>query len=267
LPSDSPAEALSVENLRIVYPGRFGQRAVTAVDGVSLRVERGEIVGLVGESGSGKTSVGLGVCALGRVTDGDIRVAGHDLRRLHGQALRAARADVQVVFQDPHACLDPRQTVGAGLRELRALHPKRAIQSDAEVLELVDLASALLTRVPHQLSGGQAQRVAIARALLLQPKLLVADEPTSALDVSVQAQILALLGSLCRTENLGVLFISHDLAVVAQICARAYVMYRGRIVEHGPPGQLFLRPQDAYTRQLVSAIPGRRSGVRLAAAS
>jgi len=235
--------------------GRRGE--VRAVDEVSLTVHAGEIVGLVGESGSGKSSIALAVCALQVPTSGSVIVAGHDLTRLRGRALRRARADVQMVFQDPVGALDPRQTVGKGLNELRKLHPERtAGVTDDELLCDVGLDAAILGRLPHQLSGGQAQRVSLARALMLQPVLLVADEPTSALDVSVQAQILKLLDDLRRSRGLGILFISHDLAVVRQVCDSAHVMRHGKLVESGEPSILFSEATHPYTRQLIASVPG-----------
>jgi ABC-type dipeptide/oligopeptide/nickel transport system ATPase subunit len=162
-----------------------------------------------------------------------------------------------MVFQDPNASFDPRQSVRSGLRELRRLHKQRTDwTSDEDLLRRVGLQPTLLGRLPHQLSGGQAQRVSVARALLLRPKLLIADEPTSALDVSVQAQILDLLRTLCRDEDLSILFISHDLAVVRSLCRRVYVMRGGQVVESGLTADIMARPQHEYTVKLLEAIPG-----------
>ncbi|WP_116996746.1 ABC transporter ATP-binding protein [Desertimonas flava] len=228
-----------------------------AVDGVSLHVSPDEIVGLVGESGSGKSTIALSVCGLGPVSSGTVRAGGHDFSMLRGAERRRAHADVQMVFQDPHGSLDPRQSVAGGFAELRRVNRWRdVIAADGELLEMVGLGPEVLRRLPHQLSGGQAQRVSIARALLLRPKLLVADEPTSGLDVSVQAHVLALFERLRTSEHLAVLFISHDLAVVRRLCDRAYVLHRGRVVEHGHPAEMFERPRDPYTRRLVEAVPG-----------
>lgn len=258
----STTPVLDVRDLRVTFASHGRGSEVHAVDGVSVHVEPGEIVGLVGESGSGKSTLAMSICALGPVTSGSIDVAGHRLNELRGKALRHARADVQMVFQDPHGSLDPRQRIGSGLAELRRLHPHRPVeQDDATVLAQVGLAPGMAQRLPHQLSGGQAQRVSLARAILLQPELLVADEPTSGLDVSVQAQILDLIRHLRDHRRLGVLFISHDLAVVRELCDRAYVMQHGKVVEQGDPARMFTSPEHPYTRRLVDAVPGR--GARL----
>ncbi|MCG2623382.1 ATP-binding cassette domain-containing protein [Arthrobacter sp. I2-34] len=240
--------------LSIVHPGRRGKPASTAVDGVDLSVGAGEIVGVVGESGSGKTSLAMAVLGLGRTTSGSIDVDGI----VPGPRLPLdQRAAIQMVFQDPHGSLDPRQSIGRGLRELRRLHKARTGWiSDEDLLSRVGLSGDVLTRLPHQISGGQAQRVSIARALLLRPTLLLADEPTSALDVSVQAQILRLLKGLRDEEGLTILFISHDLAVVRSVCDRVYVMKSGRVVESGRTGEVLERPQHPYTQALLAAVPG-----------
>jgi ABC-type glutathione transport system ATPase component len=229
-----------------------------AVHNVSLKVFPGEIVGLVGESGSGKTSLSLAVCALGKITQGKITVAGLDLTSLKGRELRAARANVQMVFQDPHSSLDPRQRIGDGLRELRNLHSERVGEiTDEELLGKVGLNSGILSRLPNQISGGQAQRVSIVRAMMLNPSLLVADEPTSGLDATVQAQIIELFRSFRNEMGLSILFVSHNLAVVRELCDRAYVMKSGIIVEDGEPASLFENPVHEYTKMLVSAVPGK----------
>jgi peptide/nickel transport system ATP-binding protein len=233
---------------------RYGSGSAPAVNDVSLHVGRREIVGVVGESGSGKTSIAMTVAGLKQAAGGTVTVAG---RPVTTGMPRSTRALVQMVFQDPVASFDPRQSVRSGLREIRRLHSTRAGgTTDEELLERVGLTGALLDRLPHQLSGGQAQRISIARALLVRPALLIADEPTSALDVSVQAQILQLLRTLGRDEGLSVLFISHDLAVVREICDRVYVMLRGDLVESGPTAQVMRAPRDEYTARLIAAIPG-----------
>lgn len=258
---ESTQTILTVESLNVVHHRRGGAdrgAKFWAVKDASLHVRKGEVVGLVGESGSGKTSLALAVCALGRVTSGTIDVAGLDLGSLRGKRQRMARADVQMVFQDPHASLDPRQKIGKGLDELRRLHPDRDIEpSNEALLARVGLAPQILDRLPHQVSGGQAQRISITRATMLRPKLLVADEPTSGLDASVQAQILDLFQSFRTNEHLSMLFVSHNLAVVRQLCDRAYVMRHGEIVEHGDTATLFDDPQHEYTRQLIDAVPGK----------
>ncbi|GAA2733410.1 ABC transporter ATP-binding protein [Actinocorallia aurantiaca] len=250
---------VEVDELTVEYRtgGRRGHH--TAVDRVSLHVDGGEIVGVVGESGSGKTTLGMAVAGLGPRTSGEIRLLGRDLRTLGAADLRRLRPEVQVIFQDPHGSLDPRQSVRSGLRELRGLQPERTGWiDDEELLRQVRLSPDLLGRLPHQLSGGQAQRVCIARALLMRPRLLVADEPTSGLDVSVQAEVLGLLLRLRETTGVAVLFVSHDLSVVRRICDRVHVMLRGRVVEEGPAGRVLEAPEHEYTRKLVSAVPGRR---------
>lgn len=257
---------LAVESLNVVHQRRGGADRGSkfwAVKDASLHVRKGEVVGLVGESGSGKTSLAMAVCALGKMTSGTIDIGGLDLGSLHGKALRRARADVQMVFQDPHASLDPRQKIGKGLDELRQLHPDRDIEPSNEVLlQRVGLSPQILDRLPHQVSGGQAQRISITRATMLRPRLLVADEPTSGLDASVQAQILDLFRSFRANEHLSMLFVSHNLAVVRQLCDRAYVMRNGEIVEHGDTATLFDNPQHEYTRLLIDAVPGKH--IRLA---
>ncbi|MER5628235.1 ATP-binding cassette domain-containing protein [Streptosporangium sp. NPDC002544] len=249
---------LDVDRLSVVHRAR-GRRGhpVVAVDDVSLGVGAGEIVGVVGESGSGKTSLAMAVAGLGKISTGKVTVSGIEVGK---RLSRSARAEIQVILQDPHGSLDPRQSVRRGLRELRGIHSARtAWVTDEELLAKVGLTADLLDRLPHQMSGGQAQRVSIARALLLRPSLLLADEPTSALDVSVQAQILRLLLELRRTEGLAILFISHDLAVVRAVCDQVHVMLRGQVVEHGVTAEVFDRPAHEYTRRLLAAIPGRQT--------
>jgi len=242
---------LAIDELTVVY--RRGH--APAVDGVSLQVREHGMVGVVGESGSGKTSIamvaaGLWPATSGTVMSGDLRIT--------PRMRRNERATVQMVFQDPQGSLDPRQTIGSGLRELRRLHGSRTSWiSDADLLDRVGLDPVLLDRLPHQLSGGQAQRVSIGRALLLRPRLLIADEPTSALDVSVQAQILRLLDEIRREEGLGILFISHDLAIVRAICEEVHVMRAGKVVESGTAEQVMDNPTHEYTASLLAAIPGR----------
>lgn len=250
---------VDVRDLTVVHQLRGKRGAqMTAVDGVSVHLDAGEIVSVVGESGSGKTTLAMALTALGAHTSGTISLLGHDLQSLGPRALRELRPEVQVVFQDPHGSLDPRQSVRAGFRELRRLQPERtAWTDDAGLLERVRLSPDLLGRYPHQLSGGQAQRVCIARALLLQPRLIVADEPTSGLDVSVQAEVLRLLLDLRDTTGVTILFISHDLSVVRRISDRVYVMLHGKVVEEGATAAVLDAPQHEYTRRLIAAVPGR----------
>ena len=256
----TPPPVLQIEDLRVVFSQRGigGRPDVVAVDGVSMQIEAGEIVGLVGESGSGKTTLALATALLGKITEGRINLAGESIIGISRSRMRRLRSQIQVVFQDPHGSLDPRQTVRQGLSELRSLHHDRTgWATDLELLAKVGLTEDLLDHLPHELSGGQAQRVSIARALLLRPSLLVADEPTSALDVSVQAQILNLLLQLRSDEQIAVLLISHDLSVVRNLCDRVYVMKDGRVVESGDTEDLLAAPSHPYTRQLIAAIPGK----------
>jgi ABC-type microcin C transport system duplicated ATPase subunit YejF len=226
---------------------------------VSLRLEAGRSLGVVGESGSGKSTLARLVMALDQPDAGQVRILGQDLHRLAPQALRAARRDFQMVFQDPYGSLDPRQRVARIVAEpLQALAlSSRNEQREqvAQALAEVGLRSADLDKYPHEFSGGQRQRIAIARALITRPRLIVADEPVSALDVSVQAQVLNLLRDLQQQHGLGYLLISHDLAVVQQLCDEVVVLYQGQIVERGAPAQLFAAPQHPYTRALVAAVP------------
>lgn len=253
---------LEVDDLNVVHERRGGRgsRHLVAVDDVSITVGEREIVGVVGESGSGKTSLAMAVTGLGRMTSGVVKLLGTDMGTLGARELRKARADVQVVFQDPHGSLDPRQSVKAGFTELRKLQPERSAWiTDEELLHRVKLSPETLTRYPHQLSGGQAQRVCVARALLAHPRLLVADEPTSGLDVSVQADVLQLLLELRDTAGISILFISHDLSVVRLLCDRVYVMLEGKVVEEGTAEEVLERPTHEYTQRLVAAIPGRQA--------
>jgi oligopeptide/dipeptide ABC transporter ATP-binding protein len=238
-----------------------GLRGRTLVDRVSLRVDRGETVGLVGESGSGKSLTAFAVMGLFpspelSILQGQVRLDGVDLRGLSASALRAVRgARIGMVFQDPSAFLDPLMPVGAQVAEALRIHGrgKGAENEAVRLLGLVDLPdpAGIARRTPHALSGGQRQRVLIAAALAMRPDLLLADEPTTALDATVQAGILDLLGRLQRELGLGVLLISHDLAVVAERCARVAVMYAGRVVETGPADALFADPRHPYTQGLV----------------
>lgn len=250
---------LEIADLVVEHRRERTRETFRAVDGVSLTLGAGDTVGVVGESGSGKTTLAMAATGLGATGRGAIRLLGHDLRTLGRRKLRALRPEVQVVFQDPHGSLDPRQSVRSGLRELRTLQPERTSWiDDGALLGQVRLDADLLDRYPHQLSGGQAQRVCIARALLMRPRLIVADEPTSGLDVSVQADVLELLRESQRTSGASMLFISHDLAVVRSTCRRVVVMYRGRVVEEGLSETVFADPQHDYTRKLLAAMPGSR---------
>ena len=256
---------LEIRNLKTHFPVERGivfRRhigSVRAVDGVSLSLRQGEILGLVGESGCGKSTLGRSILQLIPPTEGTVILAGRNLTALRGEQLRHARADFQMIFQDPYATLNPRMTVFSTLAEAICSHkpvPKAELPARVSALmKKVGLAPRFLKKYPHEFSGGQRQRIAIARALAVEPKLIVADEPVSALDVSIQAQIINLLGTLSREMQLTLVFISHDLSVVRHISDRIAVMYLGRIVELGPAARVFERPLHPYTKALVSAVP------------
>jgi len=240
--------------------GLLGHRAtVSAVDDVSFSIDAGETFGLVGESGSGKTTTGRCVLRLIEPTSGSVRFAGEDMLAFPPERLRAVRRDMQIVFQDPYASLNPRMLAREIVEEPLVIHGlgsrDERRERAAELLHLVGLDAAQLERYPHQFSGGQRQRIGLARALALNPKFVVLDEPVSALDVSVQAQVVNLLMDLQQRLELTYLFIAHDLRLVEHICSRVAVMYLGRIVEMGETAKLFAAPQHPYTRALLSAIP------------
>lgn len=237
--------------------GRLRRRSAQtlAVKNASICAPRGEITGIVGESGSGKSSLGLAMAGLNGYQTGGTTLIYDDPQT----SRRPARADIQMVFQDPVATLDPRQSIQGGLAELSALYPGRSDWIGPEgLLGKVGLEAGLLRRYPHQLSGGQCQRISIARALLLRPFAIIADEPTSSLDVSVQAQVLDLLRHLCATEQLALVLITHDFAVVRQTCEQVYVMKSGAVVESGDCVDVLTRPQHSYTKELLSNVPGSR---------
>jgi len=255
------APLLVVENLvkqyRLPREGLFTPPPVVhALQGVSFKLEAGKSLGIVGESGSGKSTLARLVMALESPTSGSVKLLGCDLHALDADALRAARRDFQMVFQDPYGSLDPRQRIGRIVAEplLRMTADERR-QRVAESLDAVGLRAADADKYPHEFSVGQRQRIAIARALITRPKLIVADEPVSALDVSVQAQVLNLLQDLRLHFGVAYLFISHDLAVVDHVCDEVAVMQAGRIVEQGSPERLFRHAEHAYTRSLIAAVP------------
>jgi len=243
---------------------------VAALQGLSFALQAGRSLGVVGESGSGKSTLARLVMALERPSAGTVRFGGQDLQSLKPAALRQARADFQMVFQDPFGSLDPRLTVGRIVAEplaARAGRPGGASRAEQQarigaMLDAVGLRSADAAKYPHEFSGGQRQRIAIARALATAPKLIVADEPVSALDVSVQAQVLNLMQDLQDSLGLSYLFISHDLAVVDRVCDEVLVLYQGRIVEQGSPETLFQAAAHPYTRTLMDAVPRAQPGVR-----
>jgi peptide/nickel transport system ATP-binding protein len=234
------------------------QRVVTAVDGVSLPIERGGILGLVGESGCGKSTLAQMIVGLLEPSGGTVEWDGNALKVLSGEARRSYRRDVQMVFQDTHSSLNPRKRIRTILREAvvaRGLRRDAVAGRVGALLDQVGLDAQLLDRFPHELSGGQRQRVGIARALAMQPSLLVADEPVSSLDVSLQGQIINLLRELNDKLGLTIVLISHDLAVVGRICDRIVVMYAGRVVESGVPGAVLTAPRHPYTQALLDAVP------------
>jgi peptide/nickel transport system ATP-binding protein/oligopeptide transport system ATP-binding protein len=259
-------ELLRVEGLVKHFPGHGGCGALRAVDGVDLVLRRGETLGIVGESGCGKSTLARAILRLTEPTAGRVVFDGTDLRALGPRALRAMRREMQMIFQDPFASLDPRLTVGAIVAEPLAIHGvgDRAERRRAvlELLDTVGLDPAAAERYPHEFSGGQRQRIGIARALALRPKLIVADEPVSALDVSIQSQILNLLVELKQRFGLSYIFISHDLSVIEHVSDTVAVMYLGRIVETAPAEELFRRPSHPYTEALFSAVPRADPGSR-----
>ncbi|TJZ57287.1 ATP-binding cassette domain-containing protein [Streptomyces piniterrae] len=249
---------LSVVDLTMTFPGRRRSAPVRAVDGVTFHVAAGETLGLVGESGCGKSTTGRMIVRLLEPTAGSVTYDGRDISHLSQRELKPLRQDLQMVFQDPHSSLNPRQTVARIISDPLLVQGGSAADARkrvAELMELVGLIPEHIDRYPHEFSGGQAQRIGIARALATGPRLVVADEPVSALDVSVQAQIVNLMDRLQRELGLAYLFIAHDLSVVKRVCDRVAVMYLGRIVEIGPKERVYAAPAHPYTRALLSAVP------------
>jgi oligopeptide/dipeptide ABC transporter ATP-binding protein len=255
--SGRPAPILEVRDLVKHFPLKGGR--ILAVNGVSFSQARGETIGIVGESGCGKSTLARTVLRLIEPTSGQLIFDGEDLLRLPPKALRRRRRDMQIIFQDPYASLDPRVRIGASIEEPLLVHGfgRRAERARrvAELLELVGLGAEAATRYPHEFSGGQRQRIGIARAIAAGPKLVIADEPVSALDVSIQSQILNLLVELRDRLALSLLFISHDLAVIRYISERVAVMYLGQLVEVGEAAAIYEEPAHPYTQALLSAIP------------
>ena len=255
---------VTVNDLRVWFPIATGlmQRTtghVHAVDGVDLEIRAGETVGLVGESGCGKSTLGRAIIRLLEPTAGRITYKGQDITHIHGGRLRALRRDMAMIFQDPYASLDPRQTVGDIIGEPIDVHGlargKERQSRIRELLRVVGMSPGFADRYPHEFSGGQRQRIGIARALAVEPTFIVCDEPISALDVSIQAQIINLLENLQSKFKLTYLFIAHDLSVVKHISNRVAVMYLGKIMELAPGMELYRRPRHPYTGSLLSAIP------------
>ena len=257
---------LQIRDLKVHFPGKtrgglLGKPTLLkAVDGVSFRVAPGETLGVVGESGCGKSTLGRAILQLLPVTAGEVVWLGHPIQNLGTEAMRPLRRDMQIVFQDPLAALDPRMTVGEIIGEsLDTFEPSISkAEGKARVQEMmakVGLSPHMLNRYPHEFSGGQCQRIGIARAMILNPKLIVCDEPVSALDVSIQAQIVNLLMRLQRELGISLILISHDLSVVRHICHRILVLYLGRMMEIASRDELYASPRHPYTQALISAVP------------
>lgn len=255
---------LQAKNIKKHFPIKKGLllrevASVKAVDDISLTVKKGETLGLVGESGCGKSTLGRTLIRLYEPTGGEIFFNGDNFLSMKGEELRRKRRNIQMIFQDPYASLDPRMTVGQIIRQPMDIHgvgsASERTQRVLELIELVGLRKSYVNRYPHEFSGGQRQRISIARAIALNPELIICDEPVSALDVSIQAQILNLLKDLQEKLNLTYIFISHDLSVIEHTCDRIAVMYLGKIVEVASRDELFKNPQHPYTQALISAIP------------
>ena len=261
--ADTPL--LRVKNLKKYFPirgGLFSQEVarVHAVDDVTFDIMRGETLGLVGESGCGKSTTGRCILRLIEPTAGEVWFGDQNVTTLDKRSLRHLRRDMQIIFQDPYASLNPRMTVGSIIGEALVIHKLAKTKREREervvhLLETVGLSADHLRRYPHEFSGGQRQRIGIARALAVSPKLIVADEPVSALDVSIQAQVINLLEDLQKQFNLTYLFIAHDLSVVEHISTRVAVMYLGKVVEIAPAKELYNNPKHPYTEALLSAVP------------
>nr|WP_225957918.1 dipeptide ABC transporter ATP-binding protein [Amycolatopsis lexingtonensis] len=272
---------MSVSDLKKHFPVRTGilfKRTigqVKAVDGVSFDLQPGETLGVVGESGCGKSTLAQVLMRLEEPTSGSAKFEGRDIFSMRGAELRKLRREIQIVLQDPYTSLNPRMTVGDIVGEPFEIHSEVAPKGSRaakvrELLEVVGLNPEHLNRYPHQFSGGQRQRIGIARALALRPKVIICDEPVSALDVSIQAQVMNLLGDLQSEFGLSYVFIAHDLSVVRHLSNRVAVMYLGKIVEVGTDEEIYERPSHPYTQALLSAVPvadpavrGRRQVIRL----
>lgn len=254
---------IQVQELQKIYPVPSrklgeGKKTLQAVGGVSFEIQKGGIFGVVGESGCGKSSLGRCLLRMEEISGGTLLFKGQDITHLEGRALKQLRGQMQMIFQNPYGSFDPRQRIGAALREVAKVHhmePRQAEEKIRSLMDEINLPADALHRVPSEMSGGQLQRLAIARALLLTPDFIVADEPVSALDVSVQAQILNLLMDLREKFSLTMLFISHEMTVVRYLCDEVAVMYLGTIVEQAETEELFRHLLHPYTQALMSAIP------------
>jgi oligopeptide transport system ATP-binding protein len=255
---------LEVKDLKQHFPIKYSHNVIRAVDGITFNLKKGETLGLVGESGCGKSTTARAINRLYTPTSGEIILDGQNLNHLSKKEMGMARKDMQMVFQDPYACLNPRMTVNQIILEPMKINNNRGIvtmsKSDMdkrveELMEIVGLSRHMKNRFPHEFSGGQRQRIGIARALALNPKLILLDEPVSALDVSIQSQVLNLLTDLQKEFGLTYLFIAHDLAVVKYISDRVAVMYLGKMVEISPSEELYDKPLHPYTQALLSAVP------------
>ena len=256
---------LKVDHLEKIYQRRRGflgssKSEIIAVNKIQFTLKEGETLGLVGESGSGKSTVARCIVKLIPSDGGEILYQQKDLAKMDSKSMMPYRKEIQMIFQDPYGSLNPRLTVGQMVAQGPIIHGEKqtkAFQKAKELLELVGLGPQAVNRYPHEFSGGQRQRIGIARALALDPKILIADEPVSALDVSIQSQVLKLLGQIKQKLNFSMLFITHDLRVAAQVCDKIAVMYQGKLVEIGSTGKVFENPQHEYTKSLLDSIPGR----------
>lgn len=247
---------LEVKGVKKYFSGKKG--CVKALDGVDLTIKSGELVSIVGESGCGKSTLSRCIIGIENITEGEIFFNGEKISDYDRNQLRPVRRIMQMVFQNPYAAFQPKQTIGEGLREVGNFYGIKGAELQERLdtlLEYIKMDAELLDHYPDELSGGQLQRLAIARALIVKPKLLIADEPVSALDVSVQAQILNILSEIQKKENMAVLFISHDLSVVEHISDRVYVMYLGKAVESGDKKDIFSDPKHQYTKALLASRP------------
>lgn len=261
---------LEIKDLKVHYPLKSGflssKKSLAAVDGISLSLEEGKNYGLVGESGSGKSTVGRAIVGLERITAGQIIYEGTDVTAAIGKRKSAHKRNVQMIFQDSGASLNPKKQIGQIISEplhnFEQLSQQEEKKRVLELLEMVGLPEESLRKYPHEFTGGQRQRIALARAVALRPKFVIADEPVSVLDLSVQAQVLNYMKRIQEQYKLSYLFISHDLGVVKQMCDELAIMYRGRFVEYGDRQDIYLNPQHIYTKRLLSAIPNLDPGNR-----